>query len=300
MQIVSFPPVIDDYCVYQKIRSAKKPKSGVPGDIPRAIVQEFAPELAQPVCRIINNIIQSGRWPLQWQLEWVTAIGKIPRPETEDDLRPISLTSFFSKVAEHFVVMWLMEYIEDKMDFRQYGGSKGNSITHYLIEFINFILLNQDSTEKTAILAVMVDFSKAFNRQDHNLLITKLSDMGVPAWLLRVVIAFLSDRRMVVRYNGEKSSVKELPGGGPQGTLMGLLLFLVLINDAGFEGQLNNAGELIRSKRNMKNVNQIHLKYVDDLTLAEPINLAKQLDSVPASVRPMPDMYHARTGHVLP
>ena len=50
----------------------------------------------------------------------------------------------------------------------------------------------------------------------------------------------------------------------------------------------------------MKNVNQIHLKYVDDLTLAEPINLAKQLVSVPASVRPMPDMYHARTGHVLP
>ena len=113
-------------------------------------------------------------------------------------------------------------------------------------------------------------------------------------------MAVKGDRRMVVRYKGEKSSVKELPGGGPQGTLLGLLLFLVLINDAGFEGQLNNAGELITSKRNMKNVNQIHLKYVDDLTLAEPINLAKQLVSVPASVRPMPDMYHARTGHVLP
>ena len=36
------------------------------------------------------------------------------------------------------------------------------------------------------------------------------------------------------------------------------------------------------------------------MTLAEPINLAKQLVSVPESVRPMPDMYHARTGHVLP
>ena len=111
-----------------------------------------------------------------------------------------------------------MDFIQDKMDFRQYGGSKGHSITHYLIEFINFILLHQDSTDQNAILAVMVDFNKAFNRQDHNLLITKLSDMGVPAWLLRVVMAFLSDRRMVVRYKGEQSSVKELPGGGPQGT----------------------------------------------------------------------------------
>ena len=141
--------------------------------------------------------------------------------------------------------------------------------------------------------------AQAFNRQDHNLLITKLSDMGVPAWLLRVVMAFLIDRRMVVRYKGEQSSMKELPGCGPQGTLLGLLLFLVIINDAGFEGQQNNAGELITSKRNMKNVNNIHLKYVDDMTLAEPINLAKQLVSVPESVRPKPDMYHARTGHVL-
>ena len=249
---------------------------------------------------IINKIVQSGRWPIQWQLEWVTAIGKIQSPDTEDDLRPISLTSFFSKVSEHFVVMWLMHYIEDKIDFRQYGGIKGNSITHYIIEFINFILLNQDSSDQTAILACMVDFSKAFNRQDHNLLVTKLSDMGVPAWLLKVVMAFLSNRRMLVRYKGKLSSIKNLPGGGPQGTLLGLLLFLVLINDVGFEGQLNNAGKLITSKRNMKNINQIHLKYVDDLTMAETINLGEQLVEVPESVRPMPDMYHARTGHVLP
>ena len=56
-------------------------------------------------------------------------------------------------------------------------GLKG-TLLHYIIEFINFILLNQDSSDQTAILACMVDFSKAFNRQDHNLLVTKLSDMG--------------------------------------------------------------------------------------------------------------------------
>ena len=41
--------------------------------------------------------------------------------------------------------------------------------------------------------------SNRVNRQNHNLLITKLSDMGVPSWLLKVVMAFLTDRRMVVR-----------------------------------------------------------------------------------------------------
>ena len=293
-------PVISDYEAYRKIRSAKKPRSGVPNDLPKLLVQEFAPELAKPVGRIINRISSTGSWPEQWKLEHVVPIGKIPMPESEDDLRPISLTSFFSKVTEHFVVMWLMDIIKDKIDFRQYGGLKGNFITHYLIEFLNFILSCQDSNDQTAILAVMVDFSKAFNRQNHNLLITKLSDMGVPAWLLRIVIAFLSDRKMTVRYRGKQSSIKSLPGGGPQGTLLGLLLFIVLINDVGFQGQENNTGDIITSKRNMKAVNEIHLKYVDDLTLAEAINLPDKLVSVPVDVRPQPDLYHARTGNVLP
>ena len=203
-------------------------------------------------------------------------------------------------MAEHFVVMWLLSYIGQKIDFRQYGGTKGNSITHYLIEFINFILANQDDDSPIAIIACMIDFSKAFNRIDHTLIVTKLSDMGVPGWLLFIVMAFLTDRRMVVRYNGKHSSTRCLPGGGPQGTLLGLLLFLVLINDLGFENQKNNAGELITRRNNLKAANVIHLKYVDDLTIAESINLKDNLTFVPESVRPLPDTFNTTTGHILP
>jgi hypothetical protein len=64
----------------------------------------------------------------------------------------------------------------------------------------------------------MIDFSKEFNHQNHNLLITKLMDIGVPAWLLRIFIASLSDRKMLVKYKGKQSGIKSLPGGGPQGT----------------------------------------------------------------------------------
>ena len=300
LESCSLPPTVSDYEVYLKMKAAKKPRSGVPQDLPKQITQEFLPELAALIRKIINSILVTGEWPSQWKLEQVIPIPKIQFPETEDDLRPISLTPFFSKVTEHFVVTWLLNFIGDKIDFRQYGGQKGNSVTHYIIEFVNFILSCQDSTDQTAILACMVDFQKAFNRQNHNVLITKLSDMGVPGWLLRIVISFLKDRKLIVNYKGKKSSVKSLPGGGPQGTILALLLFIVLINDIGFEGQTNNVGDLITSKRNMKFVNEIHLKYVDDLTLAEAIDMPTQLVKVPPSERSMPDSFHARTGHVLP
>ena len=123
----------------------------------------------------------------------------------------------------------------------------------------------------------MVDFRKAFNNQDHNVLVSKLSKMGVPSWLLKVVMAFLSNRKMAVRRNGKTSSWKNMLGGGPQGTLLGLLLFLLLINDAGFDGQVNNVGELLTSRKNLETVIKIHLKYVDDMTLAESVNLAENL-----------------------
>ena len=236
---------------------------------------------------------------MQWKIEYTTPIGKIPNPEDEDDLRPISLTPFFSKVMEHFVVTWLMEIIGEKIDFRQYGGIKGNSISHYLIELLNFILFNQDKTEPTALLACLIDFSKVLNRQNHNLLVTKLSDMGVPSWLLRLVIAFLKDRSMVIRYKGASSKQLPLPEGGPQGTLLGLLLFLVLVNDVGFDNQMNEVGEVITSKRRLKELNEIHLKYVDDLTIAETINMKEQLGYKPPEHRPLPDNFHARTGHYL-
>ena len=113
--------------------------------------------------------------------------------------------------------------------------------------------------------------------------------MDVPAWLLKLVMAFLKNRQMVVRYKGKCSEVKPLPGGGPQGTFLGLLLFIILINDAGFEGQTNNIGELITSKMNLKAANEIHLKYVDDLTLAEAINLPETLSSIPNNERHQPE-----------
>ena len=92
-------------------------------------------------------------------------------------------------------------------------------------------------TKPHAVLALMVDFSKAFNRQNHHTLVTILSDMGVPKWLLEIVIAFLSERELIVRHKGLKSSKKSLPGGSPQGTRLGMFLFLVLINFAGFPAQ---------------------------------------------------------------
>ena len=80
------------------------------------------------------------------------------------------------------------------------GGQKGSSISHYLIKLINFVLYNQDLKHPQAVLAMTVDFAKAFNCLNHNILMKVLSDMGVPSWLLKIVAAFLTERELELWY----------------------------------------------------------------------------------------------------
>ena len=131
---------------------------------------------------------------------------------TEDHLRIISLTNYLSKVFEQLVIDWLLEYVGPQLDWGQYGGVSGSSISHYLVDFVNFVLYNQDLKTPHATLAVMIDFQKAFNRINHNLIITILSNMGVPGWLLRIIMGFLKDRELILRYKGSHSKRKALPG----------------------------------------------------------------------------------------
>ena len=271
-------PQLTIEAVLEKIMKSKKPKSAVPGDLPKILIQECSPDLSIPVSKIFQNILTTCQWPKQWRVEYGVPLQKVSNPKNEDQLRIISLTSYFSKVCESFVIDWLMEYVGDKIDWGQYGGLKGNSITHYLIEFTNFILYNQDLKNPRAVLAMMIDFSKAFNRQNHNTLIKILSDMGVPSWLLKVVMAFLTERELILRYKGKSSGRKSLPGGSPQGTRLGMFLFLILINFAGFDSSEleKDIGTLItKPLTKRKPIHKSHMKYIDDLTFAHSLELKK-------------------------
>ena len=63
---------------------------------------------------------------------------------------------------------------------------------------------------------------------------------------------------------------------------------------------MNNVGEVITSRKHLKAANELHLIYIDDLTLAEAINLKTELVKIPENTRILPPEFHDRTGHHLP
>ena len=176
----------------------------------------------------------------------------------------------------------------------------------------------------------LIDFSKAYNRQCHNRLLTCYSDLGTPSHLLKILHSYLQNRRMRVRYKGETSNTYDLPGSGPQGTNIGILSFVVYINSCGvpLDGILdcishehkeqyighpvqeneappkNNLGwvkichPVLPTPNPHISENEARFKYCDDKVLAEAVDLNNLRTFNEPLDRPL--NYRDRTSHYLP
>ena len=219
-------PVIMEHQVFQTMKAAKKTDS-VPGDIPAAILKEFLPELAFPVTEILKQAVTTHTWPASFKKEYHLPLKKIPAPASEDDLRGIGLSSFVSKQLERLVLNWIWPYIRNHVDPDQMGGMPGCSIEHYITKMTDFILRSMDGNPDAAVIAVPVDYSKAFNRMLHSDILSNLVALNVPTCSVKLITSYLTQRTMCVRYKGAVSSFYSMPGGGPQGGLLTSVFFIL-------------------------------------------------------------------------
>ena len=145
--------------------------------------------------------------------------------------RPISLTSHIVKILEKIIRNHLVNFLEQNNLYNpgQHGFRQGRSCLSQLLAFYDEVLrmlekgLNVD--------AIYLDFAKAFDKVDHKIIIQKLSILGVGGKLLDWIYSFLDARYQMVVVNGNLSDPTPIKSGVPQGSVIGPLLFLVLISD---------------------------------------------------------------------
>ena len=279
-------PILEEFDVHAKIAKAKKPHSMVPGDIKRVLVKECSVELTAPVTKIYNEITKSKEYPRPWVCEQQTPIPKKNPPSSLEDIRNISGTPFFSKQYESFLSDWLLPFVEPYLDPGQCGGLKKSSISHYLIKLLHYIQFNLDRPDPHAVLMACVDMVKAFNRVSHQRVIEDLSDMKVPGWLLLILISYLTDRKMVLKYRGVLSGLRLLPGSSPQGTVLGVIIFIIIFNGAALRPEIPRPSWPFLSKKH-NDPSEIKMKFIDDLSIAVKVDLEAHLEADPGRQKPL-------------
>ena len=106
--------------VSQMLKSIKKPRSRVDGDIYPDLVTKYCDILAIPLTHIFNAVLRVGEWPRCWRTETVVIIPKKASPDNLGQCRNLSFTPLFSKTLEKFVFEKLAS--QAKLSTRQYGG----------------------------------------------------------------------------------------------------------------------------------------------------------------------------------
>ena len=203
-------------------------KGAGPDQIPNRVLKECCHSLYLPLYRIFSDSLNRGVFPDNWKLSNVCPIFKSGNKNDVSNYRPISILSSIPKRFQQCVEAFLKKVFQEILVGQQHGFVGGRSVDTNLFIFTNFIF--DSFHEGHEVHAIYTDFSKAFDKVNHSILIHQLSKLGITGSLLSWIKSYLSNREQQVKIGGCLSQCFKASSGVPQGSHLGPLLFILFIN----------------------------------------------------------------------
>ena len=207
-------------------------KASGPDCIPVVALKNCEPELSYILAKLFNKCLKESCFPDSWKVSSVVPVFKnVGERSTAKNNHPVSLLSVVSKVFEKLVNNRIADHLEKCglfCDF-QYGFRSSRSTADLLTVVSDRIARAFNRSGATR--AVALDISKAFDRVWHAGLLHKLKSYGVSGQIFGLVSSFLSNRWLRVVLDGISSQEYPVNAGVPEGSILGLTLFLLYIDD---------------------------------------------------------------------
>jgi hypothetical protein len=239
--------------VERKFSAIDPGKSMGSDEIPSLLYKRGAKYLAGPFIHLFNMSINECRFPKRWKHSYVCPIPKSVPPDI-NNLRPISLLPVPAKIFERIVLQTVHKAFISSFGNNQYGCRPSSSTTCAVIALRHHALTALESSKVSGIKIVAYDFTKAFDKLSHGLILEKLTRLKFPATFIQWTGSYLRDRTQATRIGSTVSSPTEVVSGVPQGSVLGPMFFCMIVGDF---APLHDGTKIIQ--------------YVDDTTICIPL-----------------------------
>ena len=224
-----FEPVSEPE-VIKVIKSIKTNAMGV-DNISAKFIKSGVHIIVPFITDIVNNCIKYRKFPCRWKFALIKPLPKVPNPISHSDFRPISLLPAFSKILEKILGSQMQKYLNgaNLINKFQSAYTPNYSCTTVLLDITDFIFNSFDKGE--LVVLVLLDYSKAFDCANHDLILAKAKALGFMDSALDLLKSYLSGRQQKIKLENDESEWVCLTNGVPQGSILGPLLFTILLTD---------------------------------------------------------------------
>uniref|UniRef100_A0A8D2LR81 Reverse transcriptase domain-containing protein n=1 Tax=Varanus komodoensis TaxID=61221 RepID=A0A8D2LR81_VARKO len=208
------------------LRALDITKAPGPDGLHPRVLRELAGVLSCPLASIFETSWRTGEVPEDWRVASVVPIFKKGSRRDMGNYRPVSHTSIVGKTMERLIIErdLVMLDREGRLTATQYGFHKNRSCQTNLVEFYDKVSRWLDRGD--TVNEVCLDFSKAFDKVPHDILVEKLRSSGIHQSTVRWIRAWQK-----VTISGESLGWRPVTSRVPQASVLGPILFNLFIND---------------------------------------------------------------------